>query len=42
MVQLLRGMLDVPVFVPVAPHDGGLAIGGAWYALTPSQVLSSS
>jgi hypothetical protein len=36
MVQLLRGMLDVPVFVPVAPHDGGLVIGGAWYVVTPS------
>jgi hypothetical protein len=31
-------MLDVPVFVPVAPHDGGLPIGGAWaHTLTPAQ-----
>jgi hypothetical protein len=34
VVQLLRGLLDVPVFVPVAPHDGGLPIGGAWYSLS--------
>ena len=31
-VQLLRGLLDVPVFVPVAPHVGGLPIGAAWYS----------
>lgn len=35
--SVANGLLPEPIFVPPFPHDGGVALGAAWYVCPPTE-----
>lgn len=41
-MSVVEDLFGLPVWVPAAPNDGGLAVGGAWQVMAPDLVAANA